>query len=65
MKITINQQTHQLPEGATVADAIAALQPSGPFALAVNLRFVPRTQYTTTPLADGDHVEIIMPVTGG
>jgi sulfur carrier protein len=65
MQVVINQQPHQLPAGATVADAVAALQPIGPFAAAVNLRFVPRAQYASTPLAEGDQIEIIAPVTGG
>ena len=47
------------------ADAVAAAQASGPFAAAVNLRFVPKSQYASTPLADGDQIEIIAPVTGG
>ena len=65
MQVFINQQPHQLPAGATVADAVAVLQPSGPFAAAVNLRFVPRAQYASTPLVEGDQIEIIAPVTGG
>lgn len=65
MKILINQAQHELPAGATLADAVALVQPRAPFAAAVNLRFVPNTQYARQPLADGDRVEFIAPVTGG
>ena len=65
MQVLINQHPQPLPDGATLADAVAAAQASGPFAAAVNLRFVPKSQYASTPLADGDQIEIIAPVTGG
>lgn len=65
MQVFINQQAHDLPETATLADAVQASGASGPFAAAVNLRFVPRTQYAQTALSAGDQIEIIAPVTGG
>ena len=65
MRVLINQQDHELHANATLADAVQAIQASGPFAAAVNLRFVPRGQYASTPLAEGDRIEIIAPVTGG
>jgi sulfur carrier protein len=65
MRVLINQQPHELPADATLADAVTAFGANGPFAAAVNLRFVPRGQYASTPLAEGDQIEIISPVTGG
>ena len=65
MNVTINHQAHELPGGATLAEAIARLQPAPPFAAAVNLQFVPRGAYATHTLRDGDRIEIIAPVTGG
>ncbi|MBA2723418.1 MAG: sulfur carrier protein ThiS [Methylibium sp.] len=65
MQIFINHKPRELPEGATLADAIQALQPQPPFAAAVNLQFVPRTAYGQQALNDGDRIEIIAPVTGG
>jgi sulfur carrier protein len=65
MKVIINRQEHELAAGATVADAVAAIEAKPPFAAAVNTQFVPRTQYAQHPLKDGDRVEIISPVTGG
>lgn len=65
MKILINQQTHELDDDATVADAIAVIEARPPFAAAVNTQFVPKTNHASHALKDGDRVEIIAPVTGG
>ena len=65
MKVIINRQEHELAAGATVADAVAAIGATPPFAAAVNTQFVPRTRYAQHPLKEGDRVEIISPVTGG
>ena len=65
MNISINQTPHELPEGATVADALAAMQARPPYAVAVNTVFVPATEHPSHPLQAGDRVEVISPVTGG
>ncbi|QKO21857.1 sulfur carrier protein ThiS [Rhodoferax sp. BAB1] len=65
MKVIINKHEHELPAGATLLDAITAIEAKPPFAAAVNTQFVPKTQYSQQPLQDGDRVEIISPVTGG
>lgn len=65
MKVTINKHEHELPAGATVADAVAAIEARPPFAAAVNTQFIPKTQYAQQSLKDGDRIEIISPVTGG
>ena len=65
MKVLINHIEHELPDGATLADAVHALQPRGPFAVAVNMAFVPRTLYNDTQLRADDRIELIAPVTGG
>ena len=63
--ITLNGQALELPADATLAEAAKASGVQPPFAAAVNLQFVPRTQYPNTPLKNGDQVELISPVTGG
>jgi sulfur carrier protein len=65
MHVYINQVPHELPTGATLADAVALLQARPPFAAAVNLQFVPNTQYTQKLLKADDRIDIIAPVTGG
>ena len=65
MKITINQRATDLQANATVADALAQMQAKPPFAVAVNTMFVPKSQYASHALNDGDKMEVISPVTGG
>ncbi len=65
MNIVINKTPHELPAGATLADAVVLVKAAPPFAAAVNMQFVPNTRYAQTPLHSDDHVEIIRPVTGG
>ena len=65
MNVFINQVQYTLSQGATLADAVALLQAKPPFAAAVNLQFVPNTQYAQKLLQSDDRIDIIAPVTGG
>jgi sulfur carrier protein len=65
MKVIINKQEHELAAGATLLDAITAIEAKPPFAAAVNTQFVPKTLYAQQTLNENDRVEIISPVTGG
>ena len=64
--VTLNGEPRDLPDGSTVAQAVAELTtaPSG-VAAAVNGEVVPRGSWTATPLRDGDQVEIVTAVQGG
>ena len=65
MQIFLNRIAHDMDSTSTLADALALAQAQPPFAAAVNLQFVPKTQYAATPLKAGDPIEIIAPITGG
>jgi sulfur carrier protein len=65
MNIFINKTPHELAPGSNLRDAVALIKAAPPFAAAVNMRFVPNTQYAQTLLQPDDRVEIIRPVTGG
>ena len=65
MNVLINDSPHALPDVASVADALAALEAVPPFAVAVNRVFVPRSAYAVHALHDDDRIEVIRPVTGG
>ena len=65
MRVYINNQPFELPPGATLADAVTTFQAAAPFAAAVNMQFVPQSQYASTVLKTNDAIEIIRPVTGG
>ena len=65
IEVWINQTPHTLPSPATLADAVRVSGVQPPFAAAVNLQFVPRSQYAQHRLAAQDRIELISPVTGG
>ncbi len=65
MNLLINDTPHQLPVGATLADALVAVHAASPFAAAVNGEFVPRSAHAKHLLQQDDRVEVIRPVTGG
>ena len=61
----INHVAYQLPAPACLQDALRAAGVTPPFAAAVNLQFVPRSQYANHLLSANDQVELIAPITGG
>jgi sulfur carrier protein len=65
MRVIVNQQVHELAPASKVSDLLAAIDAQPPFAVAVNLQFVPKSQHTEFVLKENDSVEIISPVTGG
>ncbi|MER5625363.1 sulfur carrier protein ThiS [Streptosporangium sp. NPDC002544] len=66
MNVTINGAAHELPAGATVAQAVQRLtgMRSG-VAVAVNDEVVSRGAWEATPLAEADRVEVLTAVQGG
>jgi sulfur carrier protein len=65
MRITVNQIARDFPQGTKVSQVLDYIQARPPFAVAVNLTFVPKTQYAECTLNENDAVEVIAPVTGG
>ena len=66
MIITINGQPAELADGATTDAAVRLLtSASSGIAVAVNGEVVRRAAWESTPLADGDHVEVLTAVQGG
>jgi len=66
MRVLANGDSVELQEGATVADLLAELQLGAKWVLVEhNGEPVPRKQLTTTPLRDGDRLELVRAVAGG
>lgn len=65
IQVLINQVPHELPAHATLADAVQRVGIIPPFAAAVNMQFVPKTQYANHVLQTNDQIELIAPITGG
>ncbi len=65
MRVIVNQTEHKLPVGSRVSDVVALIKARPPYAVAVNLNFVPKTRHAEHILQENDQIEIIAPVTGG
>lgn len=66
MKLTVNGEPRELPDGATVADLVADLGLADVrLAVELNRAVVPRAEHAHRALADGDAVEIVTFVGGG
>jgi sulfur carrier protein len=66
--VELNGQTEQLPDDATVADAVKAVGVNGEtrgVAVAVDGEVVRRADWVTTPLADRQAIEVVKAVQGG
>jgi sulfur carrier protein len=65
MRVIVNQLEYELPNQSVVTDALTLIGAKPPYAVAVNLQFVPKHQHAQFSLNENDQVEIIAPVTGG
>ena len=66
MRLLLNGVERELPDGSSVADALAVLgAPTTGVAVAVDDDVVPRTDWATHELRDGSAVEVLTAVQGG
>ncbi|CAM5637576.1 MULTISPECIES: sulfur carrier protein ThiS [Streptomyces] len=66
MNISVNGETREVAPGTALGTLVRTLTaaPSG-VAAALNETVVPRAQWATTALSDGDRVEVLTAVQGG
>ncbi|MFE6284068.1 sulfur carrier protein ThiS [Streptomyces sp. NPDC057877] len=66
MNISVNGEPRHIAPGTALDALVSTLTaaPSG-VAAALNETVVPRAQWSTTPLAEGDRVEVLTAVQGG
>jgi sulfur carrier protein len=68
MKVLLNGESRELPDGATVVDAVDATgapDSHAGVAVAVDGEVVPRGRWSTHELAEGQQVEVLQAVQGG
>jgi sulfur carrier protein len=64
--VTLNGEPRELPEGATIETAVRELgAPDRGVAVAVDGEVVPRGDWASTPVRDGQQVEVLRAVQGG
>jgi sulfur carrier protein len=66
IRIEVNGEPREVPEGASVADLLSVLGLAAPkVAVERNLEIVPRSAWGATPLAAGDRLEVVHFIGGG
>jgi sulfur carrier protein len=65
VQVKLNGEPFDLPDGSTVAQAVARLTAATGVAAAVNGDVVPRGSWAVMLLRDGDQVEVVTAVQGG
>ena len=65
MRIVLNGEERQIPDGLTVEALIAHVGLSGPVAVERNRELVLRAEHASTSVVDGDTIEIVHFVGGG
>lgn len=66
MRIQLNGEAFELPDGETVSGLIERLDLAGRrVAVELNLDIVPRSQHAATALREGDQVEVVHAIGGG
>lgn len=64
MTITLNGEVRQI-RAANLADLLVECGFDGRIATARNGDFVPQADRATTPILDGDRIEVVAPMQGG
>ena len=74
-RVSLNDELVEVPPNTTLADALplwaehgaadAQPAPRGRFVIAINREFVPRSDYASVILEDGDEIDLVRPVWGG
>ncbi|MNO76772.1 Sulfur carrier protein ThiS [compost metagenome] len=66
MRIQLNGEAYELPDGQTVTNLLERLELTGRrVAVELNQDIVPRSQHSATALRDGDQVEVVHAIGGG
>lgn len=66
MRLTINGEVREVPDGLTVRALLEHLElTAGPVAVEVNRNIVPRAEHASRALSEGDVLELVHLVGGG
>ena len=66
LTLQVNGEQKQVPPDTSVAGLVAGLPLAGKrYAIELNGEIVPKSNHPTTPLHDGDKLEVVIAVGGG
>ena len=65
MRLKVNGKEREVEGVSTVEELVASLAIHRMIVVELNGEIIPRGDYTTTPVTEGDTLEIVHPVGGG
>ena len=66
VKLTINGKEREVHDSRTVTELVEELKINAPnIAVALNWQVIPKSNYPSTPVKEGDQIEIVHAVGGG
>lgn len=65
MDIIINGTSLTVDDTLSLGELLQQQGFQGSFALAINGEFVPKHEYASTPLNEGDALDVLAPISGG
>ena len=65
MKVLLNGSSYSLKDNCSLASLIKNLELDGKYAVEINQNIIPRSQYRTKKISNGDKIEIVQAIGGG
>ena len=65
MKVLLNGSSFSLKDNCSLDSLIKNLELDGKYAIEINQNIIPRSQYSTKQVSNGDKIEIVQAIGGG
>ena len=65
MKVLLNGSSYSLKDNCSLDSLIKNLELDGKYAVEINQNIIPRSQYRTKKISNGDKIEIVQAIGGG
>ena len=65
MKVLLNGSSYSVKNNCSVDSLIKNLDLNGKYAIEINQNIIPRSQYRTKKISNGDKIEIVQAIGGG
>ena len=65
MKVLLNGSSYSVENNCSVDSLIKNLDLNGKYAIEINQNIIPRGQYRTKKISNGDKIEIVQAIGGG
>ena len=65
MKVLLNGSSYSVKDNCSLDWLIKNLELDGKYAIEINQNIIPRSQYSTKQVSNGDKIEIVLAIGGG